>query len=460
MGGGLTGLSSGCFLTRAGFPVSLYESDQAVGGLSRTIEKNGFRFDLGGHRFFTKDREIDLFVRGLMGSELVSVGRSSKIFMRDKYFDYPLKPLNAMFGLGILTSAKILSDFLGESAIRLVRKKEIRSLEDWVISKFGRTMFEIYFKEYSEKVWGIDCTDICATWVDQRIRGLSLMKALKNGLFKFSGKNLATLTSDFLYPALGIGRISDRLREEIEKRNTVSTEARIVGINHDGYRIESISVEHGGRMFQHPADEFVSSIPITQVVSMLNPSPPARVLETASRLRFRDLVIVAVMADRPQITDQTWIYIPEKKIPFGRIHEPTNWSRAMAPPGKSLLVAEFFCFRNDEVWRTPDSELSSVTVENLSRLGFLFKHEVVDSMVVRVPNAYPLFTVGYGRFAEELSEYLAGFSNLHIAGRSGMFQYYNMDLAIRSGMETAEKIIRSCSRDAQSAPAQMALAGT
>jgi protoporphyrinogen oxidase len=270
--------------------------------------------------------------------------------MRNKYFDYPLKPINAMFGLGIPTSYKILSDFIQESAAQALRRKEIRSLEDWVVSKFGRTMFEIYFKEYSEKVWGIDCSDICATWVAQRIHGLSLMKALKNGLFKFSGRNLATLTSDFLYPALGIGRISDRLKDEIEKRNTVFTGTRIEQINHDGARIKSIAVDSQGRKLLHRADDFISSIPITQVLQMLSPAPPARILETAAQLKFRDLVIVAVMADRFRITDQTWIYIPEKKIPFGRIHEPTNWSRAMAPPGKSLLVAEFFSFRNDEAW--------------------------------------------------------------------------------------------------------------
>lgn len=441
LGGGLTGLSSACALTDAGLDVTVYECDSVVGGLCRTIEKKGFRFDLGGHRFFTHDREIECFVRELMGNELLTVQRSSKIYMRDKYFNYPLKPLNAMFGLGIPTTVKILSDYFRESAKRLFIKKENKSLEDWVISRFGKTMFALYFKEYSEKVWGIDCSNICATWVAQRIKGLSLARAVKNALFKFSGRDLPTLTDSFLYPALGIGRLADRLKERIERKNNVYTGRWVVAVEHDHSRAVSVIVEHEGRRQRIAADEIISSIPLTALVRMLRPAPPGHILETAARLRFRDLVIVAVMVDRPRITDLTWLYIPEKKIPFGRIHEPTNWSTAMAPAGKSLLVMEFFSFRNDAVWRMPDSELADLTVDKLVRLGFITPQEVLDHSVVRVPNAYPLFEVGYLDNAGRLYDYLTRFGNLHIAGRSGMFQYYNMDVALRSGLETAEKII-------------------
>lgn len=442
LGGGLAGLSAGFTLTKAGLPVQVYEGAAGVGGLSKTIERNGFRFDLGGHRFFTNDKEIDALVRDLMGREMVSVRRSSKIYLRDQYFDYPLKPLNAMFGLGIPTTARILADYLWETAKRAVRKKNPVSLEDWVVINFGRTMFTLYFKEYSEKVWGIDCGRISATWVAQRIKGLSLAKALKNAFFKFSGRDLATLTDSFTYPSLGIGRISDRLRDEIEKSGAVHTGAKIVRISHDSSRIESITVGDQDRRFTVPAEEYISTIPLTALVNMLSPPPPAPVLEAAAKLRFRDLVIVAIMVDRERVTDQTWIYIPEQKIPFGRIHEPTNWSPAMAPEKKSLLVMEYFSFKGDDVWNMSDEALTDLTVDNLVRLGFVGRQEVLDSMIVRVPRAYPLFEVGYDDHAEVLFDYLNRFSNLHIAGRSGMFRYYNMDVAIRSGMETAEKVIR------------------
>ena len=441
LGGGLSGLSSGYVLTKAGFSVRVYERDTVVGGLSKTIERNGFRFDLGGHRFFTKDEKINAFVRELMENELISVRRSSKIYMRNKYFDYPLKPLNAAFGLGMATTAGILIDYLREILKRTIRKKEVKSLEDWVVGNFGRTLFNIYFKEYSEKVWGIDCNRISASWVAQRIKGLSLATAIKNAFFKFSGKDLATLTDSFYYPSLGIGRLSDRLRDEIEKSNEVFTDTSVVSVNHADYQVKSITVRNQGRVSDVPADEFISSIPLSKLVTMLDPAPPDHILETAAKLKFRDLVVVAIMVDRERVTDQTWIYIPERKIPFGRIHEPTNWSPAMAPPGKSLLVMEFFSFKGDAIWNMADEKLTDLTVDNLVQLGYISRQEVLDSMIVRVPKAYPLFEVGYQKQVDELLDYLGRFSNLHSAGRSGMFRYYNMDAAIRSGMETAEKVI-------------------
>jgi protoporphyrinogen oxidase len=442
LGGGLSGLSAGYTLTNAGFPVQLYEGDAKVGGLSKTIERNGFRFDLGGHRFFTNDSAVDALVQDLMGQEMVPVQRSSKIYLRDQYFDYPLRPLNAMFGLGVPTTARILADYVWETAKRALKKKDLVSLEDWVVSNFGRTMFTLYFKEYSEKVWGIDCSRISALWVAQRIKGLSLGKAIKNAFFKFSGKDLATLTDSFTYPSLGIGRISDRLRDEIEKYGDVHTGTKVVRVNHDSFRVESIAVHDQNRQFTVAAEEYVSTIPLTTLVNMLSPAPPAPVLKAAGSLRFRDIVVVAIMVDRKRVTGQTWIYIPEQKIPFGRIHEPTNWSPAMAPDKKSLLVMEYFSFKGDAVWKMSDEALTDLTVDNLVRLGFVDRQEVLDSMIVRVPNAYPLFEVGYDDHAGVLFNYLQSFSNLHIAGRSGMFRYYNMDVAIRSGIETAEVVIR------------------
>jgi protoporphyrinogen oxidase len=446
LGGGLAGLAAGVVLSNAGFPVIVYERGDAVGGLSRTVEQNGFRFDLGGHRFYTKDEAIDRFVRRLMGRELVTVRRSSKIYLRRKYFDYPLKPLNAMFGLGMTVTARIIADYAWETAKRAVRNEEAVSLKDWVVSNFGRTMFSLYFKEYSEKVWGIDCDRISAAWVEQRIRGLSLATAIKNAFFKFSGRDVATLVDSFSYPSLGIGRLADRLSEEIEKRNAVATGADVLRLNHARFRVESVCVRHRGGVMTVPGDEFVSSIPLTKLIDVLSPSPPEAVRVAASKLTYRDLVIVAVMVDRERVTDQTWIYVPEQNIPFGRIHEPTNWSRDMAPAGKSLLVMEFFSFRGDAVWTMSDEALTDLTVDHLVRLQFISRREVLGSRIVRVPNAYPLFEVGYQKHTEALLDYLGRFENLHISGRSGMFRYYNMDVALRSGMETAERIIRRSAR--------------
>jgi protoporphyrinogen oxidase len=441
LGGGLTGLSSAYVLSRAGRKVRVFERDAGVGGLSRTIEKGGFRFDLGGHRFFTTDEKLNAFVKGLMEDELIAVHRSSKIFMRNKFFDYPLKPSNAVVGLGLPTTLKIIADYGFEKCRGLVKGKTCVSLEDWVVKNFGRTMFDIYFRVYSEKVWGIKCDRISAEWVDRRISGLSLGKAVKNALFRVGGKKIPTLVDEFLYPWLGIGRMSDRLREEIELRNRVDVNTPVEAIRHANGRIEEMMVMRDGRPEVIPGSQFIASLPLTHIIRMLQPSPPEHIIKAASRLRFRDLVVVAVMVDRKRVTDQTWIYIPEKHIPFGRIHEPTNWSEKMAPEGKTLLVIEYFSFKGDAIWNSADEHIVRTTVEHLEKLGFIAPSEVCDSAVVRVPKAYPLFEIGYHEACEELYSYLAGFRNLHIAGRSGRFRYYNMDHAIESGIRAAEAVM-------------------
>ena len=342
-----------------------------------------------------------------------------------------------------------MTDYGLEKIQGLITKKKHVSLEDWVVSNFGRTMFDIYFREYSEKVWGIECSRISAEWVAQRIRGLSLPKAVKNAFFKFTGKDIPTLADRFIYPELGIGRISERLKEEIGKDNDVFTDTKVERINHSNGRVDSIVVKNHSHTSVIYGKEFISSLPMTKLVSMLHPLPPADVRDAASKLKFRDLVIVALMINRRRVTDQTWIYIPEQKIPFGRIHEPTNWSEKMAPEGKTIIVMEFFSFRGDNIWNETDERLAHITVENLETLGFIRRDEVIDSAVVRAPKAYPLFEVGYEKPCAEIYDYLSRFKNLHIAGRSGMFRYYNMDHAIESGIEAAEKIIEKRSVKAE-----------
>ena len=441
LGGGLTGLSAACALTRAGYGAKLIEQDASVGGLSKTIHHKGYRFDLGGHRFFTTDAKLNQFVQDLMTDELITVPRSSKIYMRGKFFDYPLRPANALFGLGIPTSLRIVADYGIERCRSMVHQKECKSLEDWVVENFGRTMFDIYFKVYSEKVWGIPCNTISAEWVDRRINGLSLAKALRNAFSRASGRKIPTLVDEFLYPRLGIGRISDRLKEEIELSNPVFLETSVESIHHADNRIEKIVVAKNGKTEVISGKQFISSLPLTHIIRMLDPAPPSHIREAASRLKFRDLVVVAVMIDRKRVTDQTWIYIPETTIPFGRMHEPTNWSEKMAPEGKTLLVIEYFSFRGDRIWQEPDENLVRTTVNHLEKLGFIRRAEVCDSTVVRVPKAYPLFEIGYHELCRELYAYLGRYRNLIIAGRSGMFRYYNMDHAIASGMRAAEAVM-------------------
>jgi protoporphyrinogen oxidase len=441
LGGGLAGLSAGFSLAKAGFPVSVFESDSTVGGLSKTILKDGFRFDLGGHRFLAGNEETEQFVKDILEGNFLTVSRKSKIYMRDRFFDYPLRPSNALFGLGIATTLKALSDYGVEKVKGLVRKPEHVSLEDWVMSNFGRTMFNLYFKEYSEKVWGIPCDRISKEWVSQRISGLSLGVAVKNAFFKLSGRHVKTLVDQFIYPPLGIGQISDSLKAGIEQGNRVLTDTRVTRIHHHNNRVRWVTAENCGQIYQTPGIEIISSIPLTRLVQLLSPSAPAEILEAASRLKYRDLVVVAVMIDRERITDLTWMYLPEKNMPLGRIHEPKNWSDKMAPEGKTHIVSEYFCFEGDTIWKASEHELRAVTIQQLERLGLIREKEVIGSCVVRVPKAYPVFEVGYTGHYEKIVRYLENFTNLHICGRGGMFRYYNMDHAIESGLEVAKTIL-------------------
>jgi protoporphyrinogen oxidase len=445
LGAGLAGLSAGHTLARAGLGVTVVEGEAAVGGLAKTVARGPFRFDLGGHRFFTQDKAVEARVQGLLGPEMSTVPRRSQILLGNRYIDYPLRPLNAMSGLGVSTALRIVLDHARGRLGGGRGSREVVSLQDWVVRHFGRTLFEIYFKEYSEKVWGIGCERISKDWVAQRIQGLSLGTAVKNAFFRHPTRAIRTLTDRFLYPQHGIGSIAERLREEIEREGDVLCGLEITRVRHEDSRVRAVVVRDGSRTSALEGEFFVSTLPLTDLVRMLDPRPPATVLAAAAALRFRDLVVVAVMLDRERATDQSWIYFPERRIPFGRIHEPTNWSAGMAPKGGTLLVAEQFCFRGDDTWKASDQELADGAIRTLQGLGIISGKEVLESTVLRIPKAYPLFEVGYQEHCRTLLGHLRKFRNLFPAGRGGTFSYYNMDQAMASGMAAAERILRASS---------------
>jgi len=443
-GGGLAGLSAGYVLSKASLPVMVIEGDNEVGGLSRTIRHGDYRFDLGGHRFHTKNKETEQFVKDLLKDDYLFVNRKSKIFMKNRLFNYPLKPSNALLGMGIPTTIKAVSDYGKEKVKKVFRDPKNISLEDWVVAHFGRTMFTLYFKEYSEKVWGIECNRISEEWVSERIRGLSLGVAIKNA-FKLGGKNVSTLVDEFIYPPLGIGQIPDNLSKAISENNQVITGTKINRVCHDGSEITKIFTEKSNLVASVEGSEFISSIPVTNLIKMLDPAPPEYILEAASQLKYRDIVIVTIMLDRERVTDLTWMYLPEQSMPLGRIHEPKNWSPHMAPEGKTHIVAEYFCFKGDNIWNSSDEELAAMTVTQLEKLGLIKKNDVIDRCIVRTPKAYPLFEVGYSKYYAKILCYLGNFRNLHITGRTGMFKYYNMDRTIESGIKAAEDVLKSAS---------------
>jgi protoporphyrinogen oxidase len=441
LGGGPSGLAAGHVLSESGSNVLVVERQPRVGGLARTIEHHGFRFDLGGHRFITANKQLETLVREILGGELLRVERSSKILLDGKYYDYPITVRNALSGLGLRKSIRIVADYLTEQLRKPFIKTPTLSLEDWVVRHFGRSLFELFFREYSEKVWGVPCDSIAMEWVARRIKGLSLGVAIKAAFSRNESQRLRTLANQFLYPPLGIGQICDSLKARIDQKGQVMTDTAVIGINHADNRIQSITVKDAGGVQAYAGYEFVSSIPLTLIVRLLNPQPPAAILQAAASLRFRDLIVVTVMINRERVTDQTWMYIPDPSVAFGRIHEPKNWSTRMAPEGKTHLVVEYFCFKEDAIWTATDTALAQRTVRELGGLGIIEPEEVLDSAVLRVPNAYPLFEVDYIEKQKCIVEYLDRFSNLELVGRGGQFEYYNTDHAMESGIAAAEAIM-------------------
>jgi protoporphyrinogen oxidase len=441
IGAGPAGLSAAETLSKSDTRFTVLETNGFTGGLSTTINHNGFYFDLGGHRFFTKNREIDQYVDRLLGDDKVMVDRTSKILLRGKFFDYPLKPTNAMLGLGPLTATAVIFNYLIQR-IKLADAPP-RNLEDWMVREFGTTLYRLFFQTYTEKVWGIPCSRISAAWGAQRIKGLSLRTAIIDALWKKREKDTASLVTHFAFPRKGIGVICDKLAETIRHPSRLLYEAPATALYHDGGKITAVEYSGssgGGRI---ETDYVISSMPITELITSLRPAPPADILEAACALKYRDLVCVALMFDMPFVTDQTWIYVHEKNITFGRLHEPRNWSVEMAPPGKSCVVFEYFCNEGDAVWNKADQELVETTKQAFekARIAPGATQKMIDHKVVRSTKAYPSYEIGFSQPLLKIRNYLKQFENLQLIGRYGTYKYNNLDHSIETGIKGAQNIL-------------------
>ncbi|GIW09940.1 MAG: hypothetical protein KatS3mg061_0997 [Dehalococcoidia bacterium] len=440
MGAGPAGLAAAQVLTRNGVLPTVFERSPWVGGLARTVERNGFRFDIGGHRWFTKKDEIHHFFVEVVGDELIEVERVSRIYFDGKFFYYPLKIGNALLGMGFRRSIRALVDAVAVTLRPLPVEGE-PTMEQAYINQFGRTLYEQFFKTYSEKVWGLSCTEISGDWVVQRSKGLSLATAIKDAFSRSRGE-IESLVERFVYPRLGIGRFSERMAEAVAAAGgQVKRNHRVVRVHHNGQRVTALTVrtEHGDEQVE--GDAFISSIPITQLVRAFRPSAPPEVLAAAEALRFRELITVNLMLKREQVTPDTWLYIHDPDISFARIHEPKNWSRAMAPEGMTSLVCELFCNRGDQFWTAPDDWLVELAIKEFSSLGFFDRREVIDGFVIRAVRAYPTYTLGYQRNLAVLKRFLRTFDNLQIIGRYGTFRYNNSDHSVETGILAARNLL-------------------
>lgn len=424
MGGGIAGLTTGHVLNKNKIEVIVFEKEKEVGGLSRTIKHNSNLFDLGGHRFWTKKEELNQFLRDLIGKDLLEVSRSSKIYFNNKFYDYPLK-FSAIISLGPFRTLITGADFvLGRIIYKIKKERKDVSFEEYIIERFGYQLYKYFFKDYTEKIWGIPCTKICSEWAVQRIKNLSMTEVIKNMIKP--KKDIATLVTKFYYPKYGIGQISDKLAKPLKVIHAPVTEIetkkdKIISVN--GIK----------------ADHFVSTIPITDLVRLLNAPKP--VLEAAKSLQYRDEMFVFIALKADKITDESWIYFPDADIPFARMHEPKNWSPYMCKKGQASVVLEFFCKKGDPLWVKTDEELVRLGLKHLKRLGLYKDQKVLDYKIIRAEHVYPIYEIGYYEYLDIIKKYLQRYKNLHIIGRTGFFRYMNIDHVFEVGIKCAENIM-------------------
>jgi protoporphyrinogen oxidase len=448
LGAGPAGLATGFALATAGWSVQVFEAAEQVGGLARTVSHDGWRFDLGGHRWFTKQDELNAFLVDLLGDELIWVERTSRIFFDGKFVDYPLKMGNVLGQIGPVTGARAVGDFLVSKAQQGLKPRKLRSMEDAYVAQFGRTLYELFFQRYSEKLWGQRCDELSGDWVVQRSKGMSLLTAVREALKK-TDNQVESLVERFMYPRLGFGRISERMAEEIERMGgRVHLGQRVIRVHHAAGRVSGIVVSNGRSEQVIEGDSFVSSIPMTELVEILHPQADGNVLSASHRLSYRDLITVNLLLNRPRVTGDTWVYVHDSRVSFARLHEPRNWSPALAPSGKTSLVLELFCEAGDPLWQTSDEGLCDLVSRDLSQhLGFIEPQEVLGGFAVRSRDAYPRYGLEYQAAVEALKACLRSFANLQIVGRGGTFRYNNTDHAIETGLLAARNILGEGSAD-------------
>lgn len=438
IGAGPSGLTAAYELTKLGHTPLVIEQQDLVGGLASTAQYRGYYFDMGGHRFFTKVDEVKKMWHEVLKDHFLRRPRLSRIYYNGKFFYYPLRPLNALKGLGLWEGFLILFSYLKWQLFPYRRED---TFEQWVTNRFGKRLFQTFFKAYTEKVWGISCSELKAEWAAQRIKDLSLRTALLN-MFLKPRRTIKTLIEEFDYPRYGPGMMWNAVRNEIERRSgAVWTEAEVVRINRTGRHIDSLVVRRNGREEVVAGNQFISSMPVTEFVRRLEPPEPTAA-DAAARLRYRDFLTVVCIIDKPHLFPDNWIYIHDPEVQVGRIQNFKNWSPDMVPdPAKTSLGLEYFCTEGDELWSRSDEELIRLAKYELERIGLCRAADIEDGCVVRVPKAYPVYGSDYREALAVVREFVDGLENFRTIGRNGLHRYNNQDHAMLTGMLAVRSMV-------------------
>src|SRR5215204_2817486 len=417
LGGGPAGLTAAYLLAKRGRPAIVLEAEDQVGGIAKTVEKDGYRFDLGGHRFFTKAKEVDALWHEVMREEFLLRPRMSRIYWNKKFLHYPLQGTDVVRKLGPIELARALFSYLW-AAVKPKRGAE-ENFEEWVSNRFGKRLFKLFFKSYTEKVWGVPTSEIRAEWAAQRIKNLSFFRAAWAAFFGNKGDKVTSLIDKFHYPRFGPGQMWEAMKAEVEEL---------------GERLRPAAV--------------ISSLPLRAMVGLLEDEAGPGVLEAARGVRYRDFISVALVVDGEDLFPDNWIYIHEPGVRVGRIQNFRSWSPWMVPdPSKACVGLEYFCFAGDELWSMPDDELVALGARELDQLGLASADKVERGYPVRVPKAYPMYDVDYADRVAAIRTFLESFSNLQQVGRNGLHRYNNSDHSMLTAMRAVENLTRGTEHD-------------
>lgn len=441
IGGGPAGLTAAYELHKCdpAFKPIVFEGSDQVGGISRTVSYKGYRFDIGGHRFFTKVGEVNQMWDEVVGSEMIDVPRSSRIFYNGKYYDYPLKLMNTLQNLGVYESTRVMLSYLKRQVWPLPVED---NFEQWVTNRFGGRLFWHFFKTYTEKVWGLPCKEIRADWAAQRIKNLSLMKAVMQAV---SGKSDSTsLISTFKYPRLGPGQMWEMCADRVtEQGGEVRMQQKVTGLHWSGSKVTHVDVEPvNGEPYTVAAEYFINTMAMSDLIFALGDKVPEHVQAAAKGLKYRDFLIVTLILDHADPFPDNWIYIHSPEVKVGRIQNFRAWSQAMVPEANRASIGmEYFCQKGDGLWLTDDADLIKLAGEELEKLGLAPKSSVIDGTIIRQPRAYPVYDADYKVNVDTIQDWISEtFTNLQTVGRNAMHRYNNQDHSMLAAILAARNV--------------------
>ena len=444
LGAGPAGLTAAYTLALRGRRAEVFEADGVVGGIAKTVEFQGYRFDLGGHRFFTKLKPIERIWEEVMGDEFLTRPRLSRIYYQGKFLAYPLEAKDVLKRLGVLESALCALSYLRS---RLAPRQPEVSFEDWVTRRFGKRLYNAFFRSYTEKVWGIPGKEIQAEWAAQRIKNFSLSKAILS-MLGLRRSHVTTLIEEFRYPRLGPGQMWEAFAAQAEQRGVaVHLNKRCVSLQHTDGRIHGLVLRQNGDVFEVGVDSVISSIPLSELVLNLDPPAPPEVQAAAHNLRYRDLVLVALMTTEAEPFPDNWIYLHDPGTRAGRVQNYGAWSTGMVQPGTTCLGVEYFCFAGDEIWDMSDEEAVELAKGELAAIGLIDPSKVIDGVKVLVPKAYPMYDAHFEGAVETVRTYLEQFENLQTCGRNGLHRYNNQDHSMWTAILATLNIVDGAKHD-------------